>query len=83
MVIFKIVYSIMIIGSCTTWVCTRSQKLGAFGSGDLRTTIRTASEALRLVPRQGSRVAKGLGLDLKEVESLAQMSQEERVKATQ
>jgi catalase len=34
-------------------------------------------------PDYGSGVAKGLGLDLKEVESLAKMSQEERAKATQ
>ena len=32
--------------------------------------------------RRGSRVAEGLGLDLKEVERLAGMSQEERAKAT-
>jgi catalase len=30
----------------------------------------------------GQRVAEGLGLDVKEVEKLAEMSQEERVKAT-
>ncbi|MFH2012363.1 MAG: hypothetical protein ABIJ37_06695 [Pseudomonadota bacterium] len=34
-------------------------------------------------PDYGSRVAKGLGLNVDDVKRLADMSQEERVKATQ
>ena len=33
-------------------------------------------------PEYGRRVAEGLGLDVTEIERLAEMSQEERVKAT-
>ena len=33
-------------------------------------------------PEYGRRVAEGINLDIKEVEKLANMSQEERVKAT-
>ena len=40
------------------------------------------SGALKANPEYGTRVAQGLKLDVKEVERLAQMSQEERVQAT-
>ncbi|MHB1390908.1 MAG: catalase [Thermoleophilia bacterium] len=47
-----------------------------------RIQLRQAAVFHKADPEYGNRVAEGLGLDQKQVESLAAMSQEERVKAT-
>ncbi len=52
------------------------------GGAQKRIQLRQTALFLKAEPDYGKRVAKGLGLDLKEVERLAQMSQEERVRAT-
>jgi catalase len=44
--------------------------------------LRQTALFYKVTPDYGTRVAEGLGLDVKEVERLAAMSQEERVKAT-
>ncbi len=44
---------------------------------------RRLTTSHKVTPDYGTRVAKGLGLDVQEVERLAAMTQEERVKATQ
>jgi len=45
--------------------------------------LRQAAVFYKADPEYGSRVAEGLGLDAKEVKRLAEMSQEDRAKATQ
>jgi catalase len=47
-----------------------------------RIQLRQTALFYKAAPDYGKRVAKGLGLDLKEVQRLATMSQEERAKAT-
>jgi catalase len=47
-----------------------------------RIQLRQSAVFYRSDPEYGSRVAKGLGLEVKQVEKLAGMSQEERAKAT-
>ncbi|MDP2211777.1 MAG: catalase [Candidatus Aquicultor sp.] len=47
-----------------------------------RIQLRQSAVFYKADPEYGSRVAEGLGLDVKEVEQLAAMSQEERAKAT-
>jgi len=53
------------------------------GNAQKRIQLRQTAIFYKADPDYGSRVAKGLGLDLKKVESLATMSHDERVKATQ
>ncbi|MDO8689162.1 MAG: catalase, partial [Dehalococcoidia bacterium] len=53
------------------------------GNAQKRIQLRQTALFYKAEPDYGRRVAEGLGLNLKEVESLAQMSQEARVKATQ
>ncbi|WP_235282955.1 hypothetical protein [Methanosarcina sp. 1.H.T.1A.1] len=45
--------------------------------------IRQKALFFKADPDYGTRVAKGLGLDIKEVERLANMTKEERAKATE
>ncbi len=52
------------------------------GGAQKRIQLRQAALFFKVDPDYGSRVAKGLGLSVKEVERLAGMSQEERVRAT-
>ena len=52
------------------------------GRAQKRIQLRQAAIFFRADPDYGQRVAKGLGLDIKEVERLAGMSPEERAKAT-
>jgi catalase len=52
------------------------------GKAQKRIQLRQAAIFFKADPDYGQRVAKGLGLDIKEVERLAGMSQEERAKAT-
>jgi catalase len=52
------------------------------GGAQKRIQLRQTALFYKVTPDYGTRVAKGLGLDAKEVERLAAMSQEERVKAT-
>ncbi len=47
-----------------------------------RIQLRQTALFYKADPEYGQRVAKGLALDVNEVEHLAEMSQEERVKAT-
>jgi catalase len=47
-----------------------------------RLQLRQAALFYKADPEYGSRVAEGLGLDVKQVEGLACMSQDERIKAT-
>ncbi len=53
------------------------------GNAQKRIQLRQTAIFYKADSDYGSRVAKGLGLNLKEIESLAQMSQEDRAKATQ
>jgi catalase len=53
------------------------------GNAQKRIQLRQTALFYKADPEYGSRVAKGLKLDVKEVERLAKMSQEERTKATQ
>lgn len=48
-----------------------------------RIQLRQSALFFKADPDYGGRVAAGLGLDIKEVERLANMTQEERVKATE
>jgi len=48
-----------------------------------RIQLRQTALFFKADPNYGSRVAKGLGLDIKEVERLANMTKEERAKATE
>ncbi len=52
------------------------------GRAQKRIQVRQTSLFFKADPDYGRRVAEGLGLDVKEVERLAAMSQEERAKAT-
>ncbi|MEW5747582.1 MAG: catalase [Candidatus Thermoplasmatota archaeon] len=52
------------------------------GGAQKRIQLRQAALFFKVDPDYGRRVAKGLGLSVKEVEGLAKMSQEDRVKAT-
>jgi len=52
------------------------------GGAQKRIQLRQAASFYKADPDYGRRVAEGLGLDVKEVERLAGMSQEERAKAT-
>ena len=52
------------------------------GGAMKRIQLREAAIFFKADPDYGRNVAKGLGLDVKEVEKLAAMSQEDRVKAT-
>jgi len=47
-----------------------------------RIQLRQTALFYKVNPEYGSRIAEGIGLDVNEVERLAEMSQEERVKAT-
>jgi len=47
-----------------------------------RIQLRQTALFFKADPEYGNRVAKGLGLDMNEVERLAKMSQDERAKAT-
>ena len=52
------------------------------GGAQKRIQLRQTALFFKADPEYGSRVAEGLGLDMKEVERLAKLSQEERAKAT-
>ena len=52
------------------------------GGAQRRIQLRQSALFFKADPDYGRRVAEGLGLDVKEVERLASLSQEERVKAT-
>jgi catalase len=52
------------------------------GGAQKRIQLRQTSIFFKANPEYGRRVADGLGLDVKEVERLAEMSQDERAKAT-
>ena len=52
------------------------------GGAQKRIQLRQTALFYKADADYGGRVAKGLGLDVKEVERLAEMSQEERAKAT-
>jgi catalase len=52
------------------------------GNAQKRIQLRQTALFFKADPDYGRRAAKGLGLDVKQVEKLAAMSQEERVKAT-
>ncbi|MBN1255295.1 MAG: catalase [Deltaproteobacteria bacterium] len=53
------------------------------GNAQKRIQLRQAAVFYKADPEYGSRVAEGLKLDTKEVKRLAEMSQEDRAKATQ
>jgi catalase len=52
------------------------------GGAQKRIQLRQAAIFFKADPEYGSRVAEGLGLDVKEVERLAEMSEDDRAKAT-
>ncbi|MEK7197452.1 MAG: catalase-related domain-containing protein, partial [Nitrospirota bacterium] len=56
--------------------------VGHLGGAQKRIQLRQAALFYKADSDYGRRVAEGLKLDLKEVERLARMSQEERAKAT-
>jgi catalase len=56
--------------------------VGHLGNAQKRIQMRQAAIFYKADPEYGTRVARGLELDVKEVERLAGMSQEKRVKAT-
>ena len=56
--------------------------VGHLGNAQKRIQLRQTAIFFKADPDYGRRVAKGLGLNVKEVERLAGMSQEERAKAT-
>ena len=56
------------------------EKLGHFDRE--RIQLRQTALFYKADPDYGSRVAQGLGLDVKEIEQLANMSHEERAQAT-
>jgi len=62
-----------LIGNITTHLCNARKRI----------QLRQTAIFYKADPDYGSRVAKGLGLDVAEVKRLAGMSQDERVKATQ
>ena len=55
---------------------------GHLGGAQKRIQLRQTALFYKVDPDYGSRIAEGLGLDVDEVKCLAEMSQEERVKAT-
>ena len=57
--------------------------VGHLGNAQKRLQLRQTALFYKADPDYGQRVAEGLELDMKEVKTLAQMSQDERVKATQ
>ena len=59
-----------------------SNIVGHLGGAQMRIQLRQAALFYKADNEYGERVAKGLGLGLDEVKKLAEMSQEERVKAT-
>ena len=52
------------------------------GGAQKRIQLRQTAIFFKADPEYGSRVAQKLGLDMKEVEALSAMSQDERAKAT-
>jgi len=56
--------------------------VGHLGGAQKRIQLRQTALFYKADPEYGTRVAEGLGLDVKEVERLAGMSHEERAKAT-
>ncbi len=52
------------------------------GGAQKRLQLRQAALFFKADADYGRRVAEGLGLDVKEIEKLAEISQEDRVKAT-
>jgi catalase len=56
--------------------------VGHLGGAQKRIQLRQTALFYKADPEYGSRVAEGLGLDVKDVERLAGMSHEERAKAT-
>jgi catalase len=62
-----------LIGNITSHLCNARKRI----------QLRQTAIFYKADPDYGSRVAKGLGLDVAEVKRLAEMSQDERVKATQ
>jgi len=62
-----------LIGNITSHLCNAQKRI----------QLRQTAIFYKADPDYGSRVAKGLGLDVTEVKRLAEMSQDERVKATQ
>jgi len=62
-----------LIGNITTHLCNARKRI----------QLRQTAIFYKADTDYGSRVAKGLGLDVAEVKRLAEMTQEERVKATQ
>jgi len=62
-----------LIGNITSHLCNAQKRI----------QLRQTAIFYKADPDYGSRVAKGLGLDVKGVKRLAEMSQEERVKSTQ
>jgi catalase len=61
-----------LVGNITTHLCNALKRIQK----------RQAAIFYKSDPEYGTRVAKGLDLDAKEVKMLAEMSQEERAKAT-
>ena len=57
--------------------------VGHLGNAQKRLQLRQTALFYKADPDYGQRVAEGLGLDMKEIKTLAQVSQDERVKATQ
>jgi len=61
-----------LIGNITTHLCNAQKRI----------QLRQTAIFYKADAEYGRRVAEGLGLEIKEVEKLAKMSQEERAKAT-
>jgi len=61
-----------LIGNITTHLCNAQKRI----------QLRQTAVFYKADPEYGSRVADGLGLDVKKVKQLAEMSQEERARAT-
>jgi catalase len=59
-----------------------SNIVGHLQGAQTRIQLRQTALFYKADPEYGSRVAEGLGLDVKEIEQLAGMTQEDRVKAT-
>ena len=57
--------------------------VGHLKGAQQRIQLRQTALFFKAEPEYGTRVAEGLGIDVKRVEQLAAMSQEERVKATE
>ena len=57
--------------------------VGHLNGAQTRIQLRQTALFYKADPEYGSRVAEGLGLDVKKIEQLAGMSQEDRVKATE